>query len=131
MQLFHFYFFSLFFTVFLQEVPMLIREIQSLLAADVLSGEHLLDQSVEEAFASDMMSDVLAFANPHSVLLTGLCNPQVIRTAEMLDVPCIVFVRGKPLDPDILTLASDKEICVLHTQKGMYTTCGILYGSGL
>lgn len=110
---------------------MLIREIKSLLKADILSGEHLLDQSVETAFASDMMSDVLAFANPHSVLLTGLCNPQVIRTAEMLDVPCIVFVRGKPIDENILALAKDKNICVLHTEKGMYTTCGILYSGGL
>lgn len=110
---------------------MLIKEIKTLLDADVLSGEHLLDQDVGEAFASDMMSDVLAFANPHSVLLTSLCNPQVIRTAEMLDVPCIVFVRGKSLDEDILSLAEDKDICVLHTEKGMYTTCGILYTSGL
>ena len=79
---------------------MLIREIKTLLDAQILSGEQMLDQDVAEAFASDMMSDVLAFANPHCVLLTGLCNPQVIRTAEMLDVSCIVFVRGKPLGLD-------------------------------
>lgn len=110
---------------------MLIREIKTLLDAQILSGEQMLDQDVTEAFASDMMSDVLAFANPHCVLLTGLCNPQVIRTAEMLDVSCIVFVRGKPLDSEILNLARTKDMCVLHTEKGMYTTCGILYSSGL
>lgn len=110
---------------------MVIREIKTLLDAQILSGEQMLDHEVEEAFASDMMSDVLAFANPHCVLLTGLCNPQVIRTAEMLDVSCIVFVRGKPLDSEILNLARAREMCVLHTEKGMYTTCGILYSSGL
>ena len=96
---------------------MLIREIKTLLDAQILSGEQMLDQDVAEAFASDMMSDVLAFANP--------------RTAEMLDVSCIVFVRGKPLDSEILNLARTKDMCVLHTEKGMYTTCGILYSSGL
>ena len=110
---------------------MVIREIKALLDAQILSGEQMLDHEVEEAFASDMMSDVLAFANPHCVLLTGLCNPQVIRTAEMLDVSCIVFVRGKPLDSEILNLTRAREMCVLHTEKGMYTTCGILYSSGL
>ena len=84
---------------------MLIREIKTLLDAQILSGEQMLDQDVAEAFASDMMSDVLAFANPHCILLTGLCNPQVIRTAEMLDVSCIVFVRGKRPDEDIIQMA--------------------------
>ena len=98
---------------------MLIREIKALLDAQILSGEQMLDHEVGEAFASDMMSDVLAFANPHCVLLTGLCNPQVIRTAEMLDVYCIVFVRGTPLDSSILNHTQDKEMCVMHTTKDM------------
>ena len=105
-------------------------EIQALLKATVLVGP-LPEEEILTACGSDMMSDVLAFANPHCVLLTGLCNPQVIRTAEMLDVSCIVFVRGKPLDSEILNLARAREMCVLHTEKGMYTTCGILYSSGL
>ena len=107
------------------------RDVQRILGARVLVGEEFLDREITSACASDMMSDVLAFANPHCVLLTGLCNPQVIRTAEMLDVSCIVFVRGKPLDSEILNLARTKDMCVLHTEKGMYTTCGILYSSGL
>ena len=110
---------------------MLIREIKALLDAQILSGEQMLDHEVGEAFASDMMSDVLAFANPHCVLLTGLCNPQVIRTAEMLDVSCIVFVRGKPLDSEILNLARAKEMCVLHTETGVCTPSGMLNSSGL
>ena len=110
---------------------MTVEDVRAALGARVLVGEEHLDREVRTACGSDMMSDVLAFANPHCVLLTGLCNPQVIRTAEMLDVSCIVFVRGKPLDSEILNLARTKDMCVLHTEKGMYTTCGILYSSGL
>ena len=67
----------------------------------------------------------------HTASFSPVCAIQVIRTAEMLDVSCIVFVRGKPLDSEILNLARAREMCVLHTEKGMYTTCGILYSSGL
>ncbi len=96
---------------------MLIREIKALLDAQILSGEQMLDHEVGEAFASDMMSDVLAFANPHCVLLTGLCNPQVIRTAEMLDVSCIVFVRGKPLDSEI---KGKGDVRPAHRERNVY-----------
>ncbi|MEF9839694.1 MAG: DRTGG domain-containing protein, partial [Lachnospiraceae bacterium] len=66
-----------------------------------------------------------------SVLITGLCNPQVIRTAEMLDIVCIIFVRGKSPDNKILELAKEKRIAVLSTTHHMFTTCGILYNHGL
>ena len=71
------------------------RDVQKILGARVLTGEEFLDREVRSACGSDMMSDVLAFSKDHSVLLTGLCNPQVIRTAEMLDIVCLIFVRGK------------------------------------
>lgn len=74
------------------------RDVQAILGARVLTGEEFLDREVRSACGSDMMSDVLAFSKDHSVLLTGLCNPQVIRTAEMLDIVCLVFVRGKKPD---------------------------------
>lgn len=110
---------------------MIIREMKSLLDADVLYGDELLDEEVHFAFSSDMMSDVLAYAEEQSVLITSLCNPQVIRTAEMLDILCIVFVRGKVPDQHILELAGEKKIVVLCTNRGMFTTCGILYSNGL
>ena len=110
---------------------MVIREIKALLDAQILSGEQMLDHEVEQAFASDMMSDVLAFANPHCVLLTGLCNPQVIRTAEMLDVSCIVFVRGKVPSQEIVDLARERDIVVMTCAKRMYEACGLLYSKGL
>lgn len=115
----------------LQEVPMIIREIQSLLKARILEGEAQLDHTVSEAFASDMMSDVLAYASPHSALLTGLCNPQVIRTAEMMDMPCIIFVQGKSPGLEALALAGERDICILQTSLDMFCACGILYTHGL
>ena len=74
---------------------MKIREIARLLDATVMTGEELLDVEVHSACGSDMMSDVLAFVKDQAVLLTGLVNTQVIRTAEMMDMHCVVFVRGK------------------------------------
>jgi hypothetical protein len=78
-----------------------------------------------------MRSDVLAFVKDQAVLLTGLCNPQVVRTATMMDMRCIVFVRGKTPTPDVLALANDAGIVVLATDMRMYTACGILYENGL
>lgn len=110
---------------------MTIETIKNLLDADVLYGGNYLDHEVKYAFSSDMMSDVLAYANEHSALLTGLCNPQVVRTAEMLDIVCIIFVRNKIPNQNILTLAENKEIVILCTSHDMFTACGILYSNGL
>lgn len=110
---------------------MTIERIKNLLDADVLYGNECLDREVRYAFSSDMMSDVLAYADEHSALITGLCNPQVVRTAEMLDIVCIIFVRNKIPDQNILALAEDKEIVILCTSHGMFTACGILYSNGL
>lgn len=74
---------------------MTIREVVKLLDAEILCGKDRLDTEIHTACGSDMMSDVLAYVKDQSVLLTGLLNPQVVRTAEMMDMLCIVFVRGK------------------------------------
>lgn len=111
---------------------MTIREIAALLDANIYGAESdLREREVETAFASDMMSDVLAFADEGSVLLSGLLNPQVIRTAHMLDMPCIIFVRRKTPTQEILTLAEESHIVVLSTPLGMYSSCGKLYEAGL
>ena len=112
-------------------VPMKIREIAKLLDADVLCGEELLDGEVHSACGCDMMSDVLAFVKEQAVLLTGLCNPQVVRTAEMMDMRCIVFVRGKVPSADIDALAEESGIAVLTSNERMYVACGKLYSNGL
>ena len=110
---------------------MKISEIVTLLDAEVLCGKELLDNDVHAACGSDMMSDVLAFVKDQAVLLTGLVNMQVVRTAEMMDMRCIVFVRGKKPTPEIIELARESEIAVLATNERMYQACGLLYTNGL
>lgn len=110
---------------------MTVRTIQEILEARVLTGADRLDAEVFTACGSDMMSDVLAFVKDQSVLLTGLVNPQVVRTAEMMDIRCIVFVRGKNPDEDIIRLAEERGIVLLTTAFRMFTACGMLYAGGL
>ncbi len=109
---------------------MKVSEIAEILKAKILT-EGNMDEEVITACGSDMMSDVLAFVKDQSVLLTGLMNPQVVRTAEMMDMHCIVFVRGKPIDEKVLELAKEKEITILATSYRMFTACGLLYSNGL
>lgn len=110
---------------------MTVRNIQEILGARVVVGDHLLDREVRSACGADMMSDVLAFSKDHSVLLTGLCNPQVIRTAEMLDIVCVVFIRGKKPDRQILDMAQECGLVVMETGHRMFNSCGLLYQAGL
>ena len=110
---------------------MKISTIKELLNADVLCCEELLGSHVYSACGSDMMSDVLAFVKEQAVLLTGLVNPQVIRTAEMMDIRCVVFVRGKVPDETIISLAKQKEIVILATKERMFPACGVLYANGM
>ena len=110
---------------------MKISTMKELLSADVVCGEELLGNHVYSACGSDMMSDVLAHVKNQAVLLTGLVNPQVIRTAEMMDMCCVVFVRGKMPSAEMIALAEDAGIAVLATDIRMYEACGILYGRGL
>lgn len=101
----------------------------------ILDGEIItagdLSAEVKTACGSDMMSDVLAFVKDQSVLLTGLVNPQVVRTAEMMDMVCIVFVRGKVPDDTIIELAKNRNITLIKTRYRMFTACGLLYSNGL
>ena len=110
---------------------MKISEISRLLEAEVLCCENMLDNEVYSACGSDMMSDVLAFVKNQAVLLTGLVNPQVIRTAEMMDMHCVVFVRGKVPSEEMLALAKDCEILVMTTRMRMFEAYGKLYTHGL
>ncbi len=110
---------------------MKISDVKELLEAEVLSGEEHLGRDVFSACGCDMMSDVLAFAKDQAVLLTGLVNPQVVRTAEMMDMVCIVFVRSKKPTGAILQLAESSGIVVMATDIRMYEACGRLYINGL
>lgn len=110
---------------------MTIKDIRDTLGARYIYGEQFQDREVHAACGSDMMSDVLAFMKDRAVLLTGLCNPQVIRTAEMMDIVCIVFVRGKIPDETIVEMAKEREIVLLSTGHRMFSACGMLYQKGL
>ncbi|GHV16445.1 hypothetical protein FACS189425_00740 [Clostridia bacterium] len=105
--------------------------VKDTLNAEVLSGENLLEEEILSVCGADMMSDVLAFVKNQSVLLTGLMNQQVVRTAEMMDMKCIVFVRGKRPDDSVVELASDSGIAVMATSYRMYEACGRLYEAGV
>ena len=110
---------------------MTIKQVMETLDAELLTPEADLTREVHAACGSDMMSDVLAFVKDQSVLLTGLVNPQVVRTADMMDMICIVFVRGKCPDDMLLALAEERGIAVMATDKTMFTACGLLYSEGL
>ncbi len=110
---------------------MQIREVARLLKADILAGSVNLDREVKFACGSDLMSDVLAFVEEGTLLLTGITNLQVIRTAEMIDVFVIVFVRGKVPANDVIDMANDRNITLMSTDYTLFEACGILYQAGL
>ena len=110
---------------------MKISTIKELLDAEVLCSEDSLSRHVYSACGCDLMSDVLAFAKDQAVMLTGLVNTQVVRTALMMDMNCIVFVRSKKPGEDIINLAKEHELVILSTEKPLYTSCGLLYLNGL
>ncbi len=110
---------------------MKLSEIKEILDARVLTGEDNLDLEVMAACGSDLMSDVLAFVKDQALLLTGLVNGQVIRTAEMMDIHAVIFIRGKEPSPEVIRLAEMRDIVIMATDLPMYPACGKLYSAGL
>jgi len=110
---------------------MKLSEVKETISATVLAGEENLNREVMSACGSDLMSDVLAFVKDQALLLTGLVNSQVIRTAEMMDMKAVVFVRGKVPSKEIIELAQEANIVLMTTEMPLYLTCGVLYSKGL
>ena len=110
---------------------MQISQIEEILNAELICGEDCREEEVLTACGSEMMSDVLAFVKDQAVLLTGLINPQVVRTAMMMDMRCLVLVRDKRPTEEMKRLASENHIAMLSTPFGMYDACGRLYANGL
>ncbi|MGN1097639.1 MAG: DRTGG domain-containing protein [Clostridia bacterium] len=110
---------------------MKLSEIKEILNARVLTGEEYLENEVFAACGSDLMSDVLAFVKDQALLLTGLVNGQVIRTAEMMDIHAVIFIRGKEPSEEVIRLAEMRDIVIMATELPMYLACGKLYSSGL
>ena len=110
---------------------MKLEEIAEALEGEVLSGGNDPDLDITVACSSDLMSDVLAFVHTGALLLTGLTNPQVIRTAEMADLAAVCFVRGKRPDPNTVELAKEGGSPLLRTELPLFESSGKLYARGL
>jgi len=110
---------------------MTLKDIAALLEAEVLCRPDLLGLQVETAVASDGMSEILASPHPGALMITGLTNIQSVRTAEMADLPAILYVRGKRPNDRTRELAAQKNIIILATRAGMFDVCGLLRERGL
>lgn len=110
---------------------MTVNDIKSILNCEVFAGADLMDREVHTACGSDMMSDVLAYVKDQSILLTGLLNAQVVRTADMMDMLCVVLVRGKRPTEEMIALAEERGITLMSSDERMFTACGILWEKGL
>ena len=105
---------------------MTLNDVKAILDAELLVGHDLLDMEVKTAFGADLMSDVLTFAKPGCMLLTGLTNPQIIRTANILDIAAIIITRGKKPPPETIRLAEEIKIPVLTTKYILFESAGRL-----
>ncbi|UCF06941.1 MAG: PucR family transcriptional regulator ligand-binding domain-containing protein [bacterium] len=110
---------------------MTLREIAELLDAEVLVGEDKLDMEIERVCVTDLMSEALVFSQPGALLLTGLTNPQTVRTAEVAELRAVCFVRGRRPPDETIELAREKGIPLLCTPVLMYDSCGLLYNRDL
>ncbi len=107
------------------------NDIVQLLGAACICGEEHLEAPIRHAFAADLMSDVLRLNTENMLLITGMANLQVIRTAEMSDIPFILFVRDKKVTPEMKELAQENGILLLQCKQSMFKVCGELYKAGL
>ena len=110
---------------------MKLAEIKDILECEVLTDAVDLSMEVETVVASDGMSEILAFARPGALMVTGLTNVQSVRTADIANVRAIVYIRGKRPDKKAINLARESDIPVLATALGMFDVCGILREQGL
>ena len=110
---------------------MRLRDIAEAVQGEVLCGQDRLDENVDYAFASDLMSDVLTIKTDDFLLITGLANVQSVRSSVMSDLEYILFVRGKSVTEEMTALAEDNGMVVIRTDYSMFKTSGILYGAGL
>jgi predicted transcriptional regulator len=114
-----------------KEIRLTLREVKEILDAEVIVGHNQLDLEITKAGCADLMSDVLVFCTPGSLLLTGLINPQVIYTADVLDIAAIVIVRGKIPYEETIKLAEEHQIPILTTKYILFETVGRLYAKGV
>jgi len=110
---------------------MKLSEIAQLVNAEICTKNYDPDIEIFSACSADLMSDVMAFSKSNALLLTGLINPQVIRTAEMMDIKVIIFVRGKKPLENMIEMAEEKGIVLLATDYPLFVASGKLYKNGI
>lgn len=110
---------------------MKLKEIVEAIQGEVIWGTQYLEREVDNAFACDLISDILMCIKEQTLLLTGLTNPQIIRLSDMIDLFGIVFVRGKKPSNSLIEMAKERELPIITTNFTMYQTSGILFTKGL
>ncbi len=110
---------------------MKIQDVIAILNAELICGEEHLQEEIDYGYSCDLMSDVLAFVQSNVLLLTGLVHPQVIRTAEMLDIKAIAIVRGKVPNQELIDMAKSRDIVLIRTTQSLFTASGVLFKNGL
>ncbi len=110
---------------------MVLCDVLKLIDGKLHTCEEEVDIYIKSACGADLMSDVMAFSKENALLLTGLVNPQVIRTAEMMDIKVVIFVRGKKPTDAMCVLAEEKGIVLASSDLSMFTCCGLLYEAGI
>ena len=110
---------------------MTIKELAKLVDGELVGAPADDNYDVKKAFASDLMSDVLRFHMDNTVLITGLCNNQTMRTSEMADLRVVLIGRDKQPDEDMLELAVDSDITIIKSKYSIFKLSGILYGAGI
>lgn len=108
-----------------------IQDIADIVGGKILSGDNQVTRELEYVFASDLMSDVLTVQTDGLLLLTGLANLQAIRTAEMSDISCVVVVRNKKVNQEMVELACESGITLIECPYSMFKASGMLFNSGL
>ena len=110
---------------------MKIKEIARLVDGEIVGAPADDSYEVEKAFASDLMSDVLRFSMEDTVLITGLCNNQTMRTSDMADLRVVLIGRDKQPDAEMLELAEDSDITIIKSRYSLFKLSGILYNAGI
>ncbi len=110
---------------------MILKEIAKILEASIIANPENSEIDIHSACSADMMSAVLYYHTPNSLLITSLTQPHVIRTAEIAGIKSIVFVLDKKPDKETIDLAQKKKIPLLSTSFCMYTASGRLFKEGL
>ena len=108
-----------------------LKDLITISKGEVLTPELDTNVNIHGGCCADLMSDVLAYSRPRAVLITGLTNPQVVRTAQIADFRAIIFIRGKKPQPETIEIAINENIPLISSPLGMFELSGMLHDAGL